>query len=163
MRFARRKTGVPDELFAAVGGRPDVLATARTPEGDVYAFRQLIAVPVPTGWQLIGWHLIVEGGFRPETQELWWRLLDGDSGSVRLVAPDPMPEVFRERVTASIVMQQRVQTPAGKEAVIAARRDLASDEVSWHVTAVGATDLSDADTRAYLAELTQELRREFVD
>lgn len=156
-----RKNALPTELATVVGDRPEVLATANSPQGQVFALRDVLAVPGSSAWQLIGWHLIVEGGFRPDSKQLWWRLIDGDEGSIQLDSPNALPEVFRERVTASIVMQQRVQTPSGHEAVISARRNLGSDEMTWNVSAVGATDLSDAETRQYLAELTQDLRRDF--
>jgi hypothetical protein len=89
----------------------------------------------------IGWHTIERGGWNVETGRLNWTCYpdeDGRSsrGEVALVEPARIPELFRERVAASIVVQQFVLVDASRGLTVSARRDLGgtADAVNWQVS-----------------------------
>lgn len=111
------------------------------------------------GWVHLGWHEIERGGWDEESGRLVWSrypdrdrgprapgdggaaagadsaaAVDGSAadvdGGVVLTEPGRVPEVFRERVAASIVLEKFVPIRNGRGVLISGRRDLAEGEVS---------------------------------
>jgi hypothetical protein len=89
----------------------------------------------PTGWKHVGWHLIERGGWNGELHQLSWVQLDGRRDAVQLDKPGRLPELFRERVEASIVVKQFVPLAGERGVTISARRDLgAAGGIDWHTS-----------------------------
>jgi hypothetical protein len=93
----------------------------------------------------VGWHEIEHGEWSAETRRLSWVCYPGDGrpgrrGVLELVEPGRVPELFRERVAATIVVERFVSLPlaGGGEAgvTLSGRRDLggSADAISWHAT-----------------------------
>ena len=53
----------------------------------------------------MGWHEIERGGWNGETEQLRWQTYGGARSAVALPDPARVPEVFKERVDASIVVR----------------------------------------------------------
>ena len=113
-----------------------------------------------SGWGHVGWHQIEHGGWNAELHQLAWVLLSGHRGAVQAEDPGRLPELFRERVEASIVVKRYVPLAGERGVVVSARRDLgAGGAITWHtrltrglsLSAPGVADAVDAalvETRA---------------
>lgn len=87
----------------------------------------------PSGWGHVGWHQIEHGGWNAELHQLSWVLVDGRRGAVQAEDPGKLPELFRERVEASIVVKSYVALSGERGVQVSARRDLgAAGTISWH-------------------------------
>lgn len=86
-------------------------------------------------WNHVGWHEMERGGWNVETHQLSWRVYDGGGGSVELGEPGRLPELFRERVAASIAVEKFVALAGERGAIITARRDLGDEaSIAWHAS-----------------------------
>ncbi|MGA4507144.1 hypothetical protein ACQB6R_05445 [Propionibacteriaceae bacterium G1746] len=164
-----------DEQLAAElrRGRPEagrVLAVGAGPDGVVVvATQECLAIhrPHPTAdqqrWEFVGWHLISRGGWDRETGRLRWTFVDQSSGSVVLTEAGSVPPVFRDRVQASIVVEQVFPAPGGGHVVIAGRRQLANQTsgLVWQVTTMGAARLSNPDVAEYVTLKTAQLKSDY--
>ena len=141
---------MPDDVYAqwaaSLGRHPGrqvrVLAWATTSEGHAVASPSVLsytlrpvepvveAQPEPEEWVHLGWHEIERGGWDEESGELSWTRYAGSPGSVRLTEPGRLPEVFRERVAASIVLEKFVPIRNGRGVLLSGRRDLAEGDVT---------------------------------
>lgn len=145
-----------------------LLAWARTTDAGVcITSRGFLSVqihdPATAGdhdgaWKHVGWHRIERGSFSAEDQRLSWTTYDSGPGHVLLAEPGRVPEVFRERVAASIAVEEfiplddRSDTQHG--VIVSGRRDLSRQEpeIIWHASlpngvsgeTPGIDDLADA-------------------
>ena len=88
-----------------------------------------------SGWRHVGWHQIEHGGWNAELRQLSWVQLDGRRGTVPLAEPGRLPELFRERVEATIVVKRVLPLAGDRGAVISARRDLGgAGTMTWHTS-----------------------------
>lgn len=139
------RAGLPREVYAslaaAAGNRPRVLAWALGAHGPVVGMPDRLAISGPDGWLFVPWHEIGAGAWNAENGQLRWTLVDGQSDAVQVDDAGSLPDVFRERVGASIVVQQRVELDRGRAAMIVARRRLddRAAPLVWSVTRQGAT------------------------
>jgi hypothetical protein len=110
-------------------------------------------------WQHLGWHRIEHGTFNADTNTLSWTLYpdtDADQrpdpaaraipAALTLLEPGRLPEVFRDRVAASITVRQFIalddsEPVRGKEdrrvgVIVSGRRDLSdtSSPIEWRVS-----------------------------
>ena len=86
-----------------------------------------------SGWGHVGWHVIEHGGWKAELHQLSWVLLDGHRGAVQTEDPGRLPELFRERVEATIVVKRYVALSGDRGVLVSARRDLgAGGAITWH-------------------------------
>ncbi len=143
-RWWSRARGLPADVHAGwlasmreVPGRtPRILAWAG--EGDQVAIGSPTVLSTgggAAGWQHVGWHQIERGGWNEELRRLSWVLLDGRRGAVGLAEPGRLPELFRERVEATIVVKQFVPLAGERGVTISARRPLgAGGPLDWHTT-----------------------------
>ncbi len=166
MAFLRRNQHHGDvnrELSSAHPELGSVLATSVGDDGEVaVATDSELAVRRNDGWAVHPWSEILSGGWLAEENELHWRLLDGSRHRVALQDPARVPEVFRERVHASIVLEQRVATPGGN-VIISARRDPGgrAGRTVWHALPVGRTELSEPATKAAVAAAIEALQLDY--
>ena len=158
------RAGLPQDDFRslgeAVGGRVRVLAWARGDEGVVVGLAGSLAIGAPDGWRFVPWHEIDNGGWRAESGRLRWTLLSGERGEVVLDQPGQLPDLFRERVAASIVVHERFELERGRAAMIVARRRLDDERAPliWSSTRQGGPfDAAQSDrAEAELARLKAE-------
>lgn len=112
-------------LRAQLGRRIAVLALGSGSGIQLAGTRAELAVrQASERWRLIGYHTISHGGWDQAANEFWWVERDGQSYRFGLDAPGRLPELFRERMTATVVCDQLVAEGPNQVRVIA-RRDLA--------------------------------------
>jgi hypothetical protein len=143
-----RSRGLPRTVYdswrpslAAQPGRPSrILAWAKTSTGYCIASPTTLSYGDEAGWTHVGWHEIERGSWNAELRRLSWVLHAAPSkssprGSLELVQPGRLPDLFRERIVASIAVEKFVPLVGERGVTITARRDLGgSGTVVWHST-----------------------------
>lgn len=141
-----RSRGLPRTVYdswssslAAQPGRPSrILAWARTSTGYCIASPTALSYGDEAGWTHVSWHEIERGSWNAELRRLSWVLhaapgKPSPRGSLELVQPGQLPDLFRERILASIAVEKFVPLVGERGVTITARRDLGgSGTVVWH-------------------------------
>lgn len=162
--FARGSLPTADaaSLRAEVGRPVRPLAWARTADGVVVGLVDALAQRMASGWTLTAWHEIVTGGFADGV--LRWTGEDGVRHEAEITEPGRLPELFKERVDATFLLQRQITVGRGRLVVVSARRDLGRPEApaTWTVTAGPGVDLADPSTRAVADAELARLRAEYA-
>ena len=165
-----RSRGLPGAAYAAwraslaqATGRPArILAWAKGPAGFVVGSPAALSWGGEDGWTHVGWHEIERGGWNAETGTLAWTLHGGRRGSVTLEQPGRLPELFRERIAATIALERFVPVAGDRGVIVSARRDLAIDgAISWHSTLTGGLTWHSDGVQAVADRALAELRSEY--
>ena len=144
-----------------------ILAWATTPTGFCIASLAIFSYGNERGWEHVGWHEIERGGWNAELQKLSWvRYADPGEAptrcSVELTEPGRFPELFRERISATIAVERFVPLAGERGVIIAARRDLgASGAVSWHGTLTRGLNWQTAGVQAAVDQAMEQVRAEY--
>lgn len=143
-RWWSKARGLPDEAYRSLteslresGHRPErILAWASTGDGFCVGFPAMLSYGNADGWTHVGWHEIESGGWNSETRRISWRTYEGKRGLVDLAEPARLPELFRERVAASLVVEKFISVEGKRGVTISGRRDLADRDapITWHST-----------------------------
>jgi hypothetical protein len=114
-------------------------------------------------WVHLGWHEIERGGWDEETGELSWTRYAGPPGRLTLTEPGRLPEVFRERVAASIVLEKFVPIRNGRGVLLSGRRDLADGDVAiiWNSSLGRGLTWQMEGVQEATAEAIAQVRREY--
>jgi len=123
-------------LRAQPGRQIRVLAWATIEGGYAIASPSTLSYQDGHSWTHLGWHEIERGGWDEESGALSWTLASGGDGGVTLIEPGKLPEVFRERVAASIVLEKFVPILNQRGVLISGRRDLGDSdvEITWNTS-----------------------------
>ena len=114
------------------------------------------------GWRHVGWHEVEHGGWNAESRSLSWTLYSGRRGRVALAEPGRLPELFRERVAASIVVERFVPIRGERGVTVTARRDLGGGgTISWHSTLTRGLSWSTEGVAEEAARASAELQSEY--
>ena len=169
-----RPRGLPDRGrttrgWRRCGQRPTparVLAWAEAVDG--YAVGSAAALSTGDGrrrrhWRHVGWHEIEHGGWNAETRKLSWAEYGGRRGSVELTGAGRLPELFRERIAASIVVERFVPIAGDRGVVVNGRRDLSATVpvIAWHATLGRGLTWRTPGLRETVDEAMAELRAEY--
>ena len=137
-----RSRGMGDEahesLLTSLGAQPlaltRILSWTYAREGFCVGTPTHLNVGDTSGWLHVGWHEIERGDWNAETQALRWAQYGGRRGTAHHDPPARMPELLRERIAASIVLEKFVPVRGDKGVIISARRSLSSPDaqVLWH-------------------------------
>lgn len=114
-----------DSLRGHLGRRFRALAVGSGPEGAVVGLADRMCLAAADSWIDVHWHSVARGGWDAEASSFHWVSFDGTEHRLTLDAPGRLPDLFRERVEATILLQQLVDVGAGRTLVVSARRDLA--------------------------------------
>ena len=171
-RFGTR--GMPPEAYAswrssmaARGGVPArILAWARSADGFVVGSVAALSVggagPGSDDWRHVGWHEIEHGGWNAEARSLSWTMHNGPRGRVELADPGRLPELFRERVSASIAVERFVAIRGERGVTVTARRDLGGDGgLTWHSSLTRGLSWSVEGVAEEAARAAAELESEY--
>ena len=157
-----------DALAAHLGRRErslrhEVLAVGAGTDVAAYGLPGILIVQRGDDWESIGWHQISRGGWDAASATLRWTRLDGTEHSVELSEPARLPELFKERVQASILAEERVPVPGGL-AVVSARRDLSRPDapLTWTAVPVGAVRLDQPGVPEAVVTATQRMQAELA-
>lgn len=168
VKLFSRKRKAPDAVVAAttdhLASPGRILAWAATESGHLVALpdRMLLlrdGEPV----EELGWHDILHGGFAEDGQLRWTRMSTGQQCGVRLSDPQNFPELFRERVESTFLLQQVVTPYPGRHVTISARRNLmdSRQRVMWTAHPARGTTM-DADVLAFTETELARLRAEYA-
>jgi hypothetical protein len=165
-----RARGLPPEAYSAwhaslaqFPGRPvRILAWAEGPAGFVVGSPAVLSWGGEDAWTHVGWHEIERGGWNAETAALSWVLHGGRRGSVTLEQPGRLPELFRERIAATIALERFVPVAGDRGVIVTARRDLAAGGgISWHSTLTRGLTWRSEGVQAAADQAMAELRSEY--
>jgi hypothetical protein len=146
-----------------VGRRPRVLASGRGPEGQAVGLIDRLVYRSGGEWRQQFWHEVERGAWDQPTRRLRWTDISGDAFEVELTETGLLPDLFNERVTASIACMRVVDLATRGTAVITARRHLgdANAPLVWRTAAgKGTSSQSVEGDEAVAAELAV-LRAEY--
>lgn len=119
-----------------IGQRPAILAWAETADGVVVALTDRLLIRRVDDWEDVPWDDILSGGWDPEREEIRWRRVStSEEATVVVTVPRRLPEVFRERVEATILVQRVVQAGPGRSITLTGRRSLADESAPIRWTA----------------------------
>lgn len=104
--------------------------------GFCIGFPAMLSYGNEGGWTHTGWHEIESGGWNSETRRISFRAYDGRRGLIDLAEPARLPELFRERVAASLVVEKFIPVDGNRGVTISGRRDLGDSAapITWHST-----------------------------
>lgn len=149
-------------MAAQAGREGRILAWARTEPGFCIGSPALLSVGDVDGWTHVGWHQIEHGGWNAETSTLSWTAYGGRRGRVGLSAPGRLPELFRERVAASIAVERFVSVAGERGVTVTARRDLSGQgALSWHSSLTRGLTWSSEGVDEAAERATAQLRAEY--
>ncbi len=150
-------------LTRLVGRRPRMLATGRGPDGEAVGLIDRLVYRGGDDWRQQFWHEIERGNWDQASRRLRWTDVDGTAGELELTETGMLPDLFNERVTASIACMRVVDLAPRGTAVITARRHLgeAAALLVWRVApGKGASPQAVAGDPTVAAELVR-LRAEY--
>jgi hypothetical protein len=161
-----RRGGVPDEALAALGvERSDhVIASARTTDGRwvVATNSNLIVGPASTTGEVrrLPWERIGAAAWRDDTLEVSVSFPQRPRERIllRFEEPERLPEAVRDRVTASIVVNEHVAIDGRLGVRIVGRRRPGDDALAWTLTFDRGLDANDPWVRGRAEEELQRVR-----
>jgi hypothetical protein len=170
-----RSRGLPKAIYdswrtslATEPGRPArIFAWATTSTGFCIASPATLSYGDEEAWKHIGWHEIERGAWNAELRKLTWALhaAPGKSsprGSLELIEPGRLPELFRERIVATIAIEKFVPLVGERGVTITARRDLGgTGAVAWHSTLTRGLSWQTAGVRAAVDQAMEQVRAEY--
>jgi hypothetical protein len=135
-----------------------VLAWANGPSGLYIATDLAFHVPEPLDPQRVAWHLIDRASWRDPFLDVGLHAQVGTpllNWKLELSEPGRLPEVVRERVTASVITSLDVELVGGKARIAARRTE--TNATRWSVTPLDGANLADPESRAEASQLIKEL------
>ena len=154
--------------LAGQASRPTrILGWAKTPTGFCIASPASFSFGDQLGWEHLGWHEIERGRWNAELNKLSWvcYAAPGEAptrGELELTEPGRLPELFRERISATIAVERFVPLAGERGVIIAARRDLGgSGAVVWHSTLTRGLSWQIDGVRAAVDQAMGELKSEY--
>jgi hypothetical protein len=144
-----------------------VLGWAKTPTGFCIASPAAFSFGDQLAWQHLGWHEIERGGWNSERNKLSWVRYAAPGGVpthgvLELTEPGRVPELFRERISATIAVERFVPLAGERGVIIAARRDLGgSGAVVWHGTLTRGLSWQTDGVRSAVDQAMGQLKSEY--
>lgn len=154
---------IDDPALQQVVGKRRVLASGRSPLGQVLGLTDAMVFSDGVDHHELPWHEIDHGGWDTESRTLRWTTVDGRSGTLVLTETGLLPDLFNERVTASIACVRTVELASKGKAVITARRDLGNPAgaLIWRVSPGKGIRPEDVDADPFVALELERLRSEY--
>jgi hypothetical protein len=130
------RTTIDDPDLKRLVGRRRVLASGRGPQGQVLGLADALVWADGGSGHELGWHEVERGGWDRESATLRWTTAAGGETALPLTETGMLPDLFNERVTASIACVRSVDLAGSGVAVISARRNLADNAAPliWRVS-----------------------------
>lgn len=158
-----RRNRLPAPVRAALdlprGERPLGFAATR---GGSYVVATAVALYVPTpegGFARIPWDRVDKATWENGRLHVH-ETAGGPEHHVGLAEPGSIPEIVRERVTATIVVNHQATLPGGGKVRITGRRAPGTEELRWAFVFEADLDPADPGLRAQAEQLLEDLRRQ---
>jgi len=143
-------------------GRVRILAWAPGPAAFAILSVGGLAIGTAAEFRHLGWHEIERGGWDVERTRLIWKLYDAPPEHLELTEPGRVPEVFRERVAASIAVERFVPLTGERGVVVTARRELTGNgPPEWHATLTRGLRWDTPGVPEAVETVLAEVRREY--
>lgn len=166
--ISSRAVTLPGPVRAGLGlGRGEqALAGARDDDtGDwvvLTTWHFIVAAPDGQVQLRQPWHLVDAGAWGDETYTLTVTWVDGQrpaSWTFRTgTGPGMLPQAFRERVQASVVLIKKVQAGRGQHARVIIRKELRTRELGEQVLLGASADAGNPELLAEIARARTEVR-----
>jgi hypothetical protein len=170
-----RARGLPKDVHSAwlkslveQPGRPArILAWGTSSEGWCIGSPAALSYRRDGVWHHVGWHEIERGDWEAEQRRLSWSQYVGADESTRAVSvvltePGRLPELFRERISASIAIQKFVAISGERGVLVTARRALGpSGEIIWHGTVTKGLSRRTESVQEAVDQATAAVRSEY--
>lgn len=163
--------GIYDSWRSSLATQPGqtarILAWATTSTGFCIASPATLSYGDEEGWKHVGWHDIERGAWNSELRKLTWALhatpgKPSPRGSLELVEPGRFPELFRERILATIAIEKFIPLVGERGVTISARRDLGgSGAIAWHSTLTRGLSWQTAGVRTAVDQAMEQVRTEY--
>lgn len=142
--------------------RPRVLGWAEAGKDLVVGLPDRLVLQRSGVWSQLRWVEVMSGGWDPVKSTLSWHCADHD-GSIVLTMAGTMPEIFRERVQASIALAKSVELPDGGTATIYARHDPVCKrrELTWGVVPGASADTETPANKAFIQKALARFQAEY--
>lgn len=153
----------PDPELTEIVGRGRVLASGRSPEGQVIGLVDRLVFRNGGQWRQVPWHEIERGAWDEQTRRLRWTEISGARTELALTETGRLTDFFNERVTASIACTRVVELATKGTAVITARRDLGEPDrpLIWRVAPGKGVSLEEVEADPLVALEYERLRAEY--
>jgi hypothetical protein len=139
-----------------------VLAWTESGASELAALDTALLLPVGSQVERIPWDLVLRASWSEGWLEVSAQERPGGPASTHRVPftgrPGALPDVVRDRVNASIVLQHHVPLEGDRGARIVARRQPSSTDLRWSVVFDPGLDPSDPGLRAAADEALAVLR-----
>lgn len=157
------RTPIDDPALQQLVGRRRVLASGRSALGQVLGLADALVFSDGVSPHELRWHEVAHGGWDTESRTLRWTTVDGTDGSLVLTETGLLPDLFNERVTASIACVRTVELAGKGTAVITARRDLGNPAgaLTWRVDPGKGVRLEEVTADPFVALELERLRAEY--
>lgn len=136
MRFRRPR--LPDDVVAQLHLEPGerVLAHAADPDGRplVATDRALLLQRQPPTYSRLPWHELLRASYADDVLTVFLVSADdGRTGRLRIPIAEHgrLPEVVRERITATVVLDQHLPLRGRKGVHVVARRRAGGEDLDW--------------------------------
>jgi hypothetical protein len=170
-----RSRGLPGAVYdswqASLAAQPArlgrILAWATSQTGFCIASPATFSYGNENGWEHVGWHEIEHGSWNAERSRLSWvrYAAAGEApsrGSLELTEPGRIPDLFRERILATIAVEKFVPLSGERGVTVTARRDLGRrGAVSWHGTLTRGLSWQTEGVPAAVDQAMEEVRAEY--
>jgi hypothetical protein len=162
----RGKASVPEHVLSllALQDGERVLAVATDPDGRVLVAtdRDLLLQRRPPDYERVGWDAIDKATFDADGLRIIGRDAKGADLRLRIPMTDPgsLPEVVRERVTASIVVSQHVALRDDLGVRVTARRRPGASAFAWGYRVDPGLDETDPEVAQAALEAVEAVRRD---
>ncbi|MBN9104839.1 MAG: hypothetical protein J0I14_07530 [Propionibacteriaceae bacterium] len=149
-------------LVALLGGRR-VLASASSPDGEVVGTVDRLFFPDGSGWSEQPWHEVERGGWDGASRTLAWTTTSGVQRSLVLTERRGLPDLFNERVTATIVATRDIELGPHRKAILTGRRDLSpgASGLVWQATPGRGTTAAELASDPLVIVELERLRAEY--
>lgn len=159
--FKRTPAATFDGLDEALGRPAQPLAHGTGAEAVLVGTRESLALRSDGTWTVWPWQQVAGGSWNGEAKTFTIRTVEGDKFVVALEEVGLLPQLFRERIEASTVVQSVIDTPRGRVQVVG-RRGLGDDhELRFFAVPSAGADLLDEATRQLVVAETDRLRAEY--
>lgn len=149
------------ELETHLGRRVDVLAEGSGSEVSLVGTKELLALRKLGEWHTFGWQEVASGSWRAEESVFAWRTTGGKDFTVGLDDVGRLPELFKERVQASMVTSISHDLLKGRVQIIGRRTLDGRDDITWYAIAGGGADLGDPAVAELIVAETDKLKAEY--